>query len=271
MIGELNETFGQRVAIPPSFYAQLDRSLVRLSPQQAEGVRQRAIAVWVVSRYLNRLGYDCAIEKSSPWNPCLQVLSDLADLQIFEEEQFLGTVECLQLPPNAEFFEIPEQAVMSDRIAYLAVAVNAEETWGAIVGFVPALNVDFPRLKIKRNKLLSRERLIDLLENAERLGRSDRLGELERYWQRHGNWSEQERLAAIAQLESALLLQSKEPLQVECAAQELESLMAHSIGGRRKIDLQLKEEELTQGDREELRSILRRIIRSLREGTDEII
>ncbi|NMG60811.1 DUF1822 family protein, partial [Geitlerinema sp. P-1104] len=155
------QQFGQLVAIPQSV-KQLLRALTQSFPEETiETSHQRAIAAWVVGRYLRRFGFVCEIEESSAWNPTLSLLTEFAELEIYSiEGDELGTVECLILPPEAEELQIPE-AVVGDRLAYIAVEVNPEQTWGTIVGFVPALKLKSPKLTIKREKLLSRERLID--------------------------------------------------------------------------------------------------------------
>ncbi|MCC5896572.1 MAG: DUF1822 family protein [Phormidium sp. BM_Day4_Bin.17] len=263
------QQFGQLVAIPQSVKQRL-RALTQSFPEEnVETSHERAIAAWVVGRYLRRFGFVCEIEESSAWNPTLSLLTDFAELEISSMEgDELGTVECLILPAEAKELQIPE-TVVGDRLAYIAVEVNAEQSWGTIVGFVPALRLKSPKLKIKREKLLSRERLIDLLADVESLVEKSRLSELQGYWERHGIWSEEQRLAAIAQLESALLLQSKELRQVETAAQQLERLIAESAGTAVNRELAFKEEDDSLGgDRLELREILKRLFQSLREDLD---
>jgi hypothetical protein len=262
------QQFGQLVAIPQSVKQRL-RALTQSFPEETiETSHQRAIAAWVVGRYLRRFGFVCEIEESSAWNPTLSLLTEFAELEIYSiEGDELGTVECLILPPEAEELQIPE-AVVGDRLAYIAVEVNPEQTWGTVVGFVPALKLKSPKLRIKREKLLSRERLIDLLADVESLVEESRLSELQGYWERHGIWSEEQRLAAIAQLESALLLQTKERRQVETAAQQLERLIAESGGTPVNRELAFKEDDSEAGDRLELREILKRLFQSLREDLD---
>jgi hypothetical protein len=262
------QQFGQLVAIPQRVKQRL-RALTQSFPEETiETSHQRAIAAWVVGRYLRRFGFVCEIEESSAWNPTLSLLTEFAELEIYSiEGDELGTVECLILPPEAEELQIPE-AVVGDRLAYIAVEVNPEQTWGTVVGFVPALKLKSPKLRIKREKLLSRERLIDLLADVESLVEESRLSELQGYWERHGIWSEEQRLAAIAQLESALLLQTKERRQVETAAQQLERLIAESGGTPVSRELAFKEDDSEAGDRLELREILKRLFQSLREDLD---
>lgn len=260
------QQFAQLTPITPSIYQRCQRFARRVQSDRAEAVYQRAIAVWVVSRYLNRFGYGTNLEESSAWNPALQLLTDDADLEVFDEEISLGTVECIPLAADAESLEIPEQAAEGDRIAYIAVEINAEQTWGGILGFTPALEVEFPETSIDREDLLEVDKLLDLLDMAESLNDTHLFSDLENYWKKQNSslFSEQ-RLSAIAQLERALLLESEESFQVEAAAQEIESLLTQLSETLRETDLVMSREEAKDENRQELRSILRGIFQKLRE------
>lgn len=255
------ELFAQLIPIPPQINLQLQRLAATLEPSQFQGIAERAMAVWVVHRYLQRLDYQSDFRTSSAWNIAAQVLTDLADLEVFEDSRSLGIVECIPLAADAESLEIPEQAVMGDRIAYIAVEMNAEKTWGKIIGFTPALETEYPELSIDRQELLECDRLLDLLELAQPLADASRFSELESYWLGWSEDFEEQRQAVVAQLEKALLLETLEPLQVESAAQELEALIAQSLAdsGRELAVREDAEEE----SRQELRSILRRLFESL--------
>lgn len=173
------ELFAQLIPIPPQINLQLQTLAATLEPSQFQGIAERAMAVWVVHRYLQRLDYQSDFRTSSAWNIAAQVLTDLADLEVFEDSRSLGIVECIPLAADAESLEIPEQAVMGDRIAYIAVEMNAEKTWGKIIGFTPALETEYPELSIDRQDLLECDRLLDLLELAEPLADPSRFSELE--------------------------------------------------------------------------------------------
>ncbi|WP_199245850.1 DUF1822 family protein [[Phormidium] sp. ETS-05] len=232
--------------------------------QHIQTVGVRGLAVWVVSRYLDRYNYTSDFQQSSAWNPVLRVLTELADLEIKEDNKSLGIVECIPIAADADSLEIPEQAVMDDRIAYIAVELNAEQTWGTIIGFTPALKVKSPKLSIARKNLLPVEGLLDLLEMAEPLTDESLLLELKTYWETHATWSDEQRLTIIAQLERALLLQSKQPRQIESAAQEIEALISQSTpAGQREMAVKSREDAESQ-ERAELRSILGRLFESLR-------
>ncbi|MCT7964381.1 DUF1822 family protein [Laspinema sp. D1] len=260
------ELFGQLIPIPPKITENLHRLATHLEPSQSEAITARALAVWVVHRYLKRFDYKSDFCASSAWNFAAQVLTDLADLEIFEDSRSLGIVECIPLPATAESLEIPEQAVMGDRIAYIAVEMNAEKTWGKIIGFTPALETEYPELSIDREDLLECDRLWDLLELAEPLADASRFEDLKSYWSVWGEWSDEQCQVIIAQLERALLLETQEPLQVESAAQELEALIAQSVADSgRELAFREDAEEET---RQQLRSILRRLFESLRERED---
>ncbi|MFZ1029228.1 MAG: DUF1822 family protein [Limnoraphis robusta] len=266
------QLFGQLIPIPQKIREYLGTISRQIQPSQLEEIYQRAIAVWVVHRYLKRFDYQSDFRASSAWNIAAQVLTDFADLEIFEDSRSLGIVECIPMAADADSLEISEAANQNDRIAYIGVEINPENTWGRVVGFTPALETRYPELSIDREDLLEADRLLDLLEIAEPLADESRFSELESYLGRE-NWSVEQRQATIAKLERALLLETLEPLQIESAAQELEALMAESTASSEDRELLFVREENQESAREEtedrdrtqLREILQRIIQSLRE------
>lgn len=261
------QQFGQLIPIP-SEPRQLCEGFARqMPPERAEAVKQRAIAVWVVSRYLDRYNYQSDYRQSSAWNLALQALTDLADLEIKEENNSLGIVECIPMSADAETLEIPEQAVMGDRMAYIAVEINPENTRGAIVGFTPALSLKSPKLSIKLKDLLAGEKLLDLLEIADPLTDDSLFSDLKTYWKFDSNWFDEQRLEIVAQLERALLLQNKQPRQIESAARELERLIRQSAGEESTKEL-VSREDATDSDRQELRQIIGRLFQSLRDALE---
>ena len=261
------QQFGQLIPIPLEPRQLCEAFARQMQPERAEAVKQRAIAVWVVSQYLDRYNYQSDFRQSSPWNLALQALTDLADLEIKEENQSLGIVECIPMSADAETLEIPEQAVMGDRIAYIAVEINPENTWGAIVGFTPALEIEFPELSIDRDDLLPADKLLDLFYNAEALANDFLFSELQEYLSNRSEWSAEQRQAIVAQLERALLLESDEALQRESAAQELEALMSQSTSESEKR-LVPSREYASDSDRQELRKIIGRLFQSVRDALE---
>ncbi|GAB4294498.1 MAG: hypothetical protein Fur0025_31230 [Oscillatoriaceae cyanobacterium] len=231
--------------------------------QYIQTVGVRGLAVWVVSRYLDRYNYTSDFQQSSAWNPVLRVLTELADLEIKEDNKSLGIVECIPIAADADSLEIPEQAVMDDRIAYIAVELNAEQTWGTIIGFTPALDIEYPELSIAREDLLPADKLLDLLDIANVIV-EPRFPELESYYSSRGESYPEQLQGIIAQLERALLLESEEPLQIESAAQGIEALISQSTpAGQREMAVKSREDAESQ-ERAELRSILGRLFESLR-------
>lgn len=269
------QQFGQLIPIP-SVPRQLCEAFARqMQPERAEAVKQRAIAVWVVSQYLDRYGYQSDYTQSSAWNLALQALTELADLEIKEDGRSLGIVECIPIAESAETLEIPEQAVMSDRIAYIAVEINPENTWGAIVGFTPALEIEFPELSIDRDDLLPADQLLDLLDHAKNIAEKaekaakDIWEPLKNYdWLKNlgEEWFTENRQAIIAQLERALLLENEAVWQIESVAQEIEALIGQFAAVESSKELVMNREDATDSDRQELRQIIGRLFQSLRDN-----
>ncbi len=249
------ELFGQLIPIPENI-RQGGAKLKTVNP----ATESRALAVWVVQRYLQRFDYDSDYQSSSVWNPVLQVLTELADLEIFAEERSLGMVECIPIATDADILEIPEQAVMGEYIAYIAVEINPEHTWGNVVGFTPALETKYPELSISHDDLLPAHQLVDLLQKGENLTDESLSAELREYLGEL--FFNEQHQAIVAQLERALLLETLEPLQIETAAQEIEALMAQSVPAE-KQELVLIREDSENSDRGKLRDILKRLFQSL--------
>lgn len=101
------------------------------NPQKARQVYLNTLSVLAVNFYLTCLGIKTSFEHSQSWNPALQVLVDTADLWVND----VGRLECRPVLPDAKVCVIPAQ-VWSDRIAYIAVQLNADLTEAALLGFV---------------------------------------------------------------------------------------------------------------------------------------
>ncbi|QYX30519.1 DUF1822 family protein [Sphaerospermopsis torques-reginae] len=250
-----SELFAQLIPIPENI-----RQAVSKFKSINKAIDSRSLAVWVVHRYLKRFDYDSDLHSSSAWNPVLQLLTELADLEIFEGEKSLGIVECIPIATDADTLEIPEQAVTGEYIAYIAVEINPEHTWGKVVGFTPALETEYPEVSIDRDDLLPAHKLLDLLEKAENLTDESLSAELREYLGEL--FFNEQHQAIVAQLERALLLETSEPLQIETAAQEIEALMAQSVPAAEE-ELVLTREDTENSDRGKLRDILKRLFQSL--------
>ncbi|HHP7230996.1 MAG TPA: DUF1822 family protein [Xenococcaceae cyanobacterium] len=98
---------------------------------KAKQVYQNTLAVLAVNNYLNYSGWVTSLKTSDSWNPIMQSLMNVADLDIPQ----YGKVECCLVEPNAEFLLISPEA-KENRIAYIAVKFEPALERARILGFI---------------------------------------------------------------------------------------------------------------------------------------
>ncbi len=127
----------------------------QLNPQKAQQVYKNTLAVSAVNTYLNYSGWITSLDTSDSWNPIMQSLMNVADLDIPD----YGKVECCLVESDAEFLVIlPE--VTENRIAYIAVSLKTSLQSANILGFIP----EFTDNKVLLSELRSIIELPDYLE-----------------------------------------------------------------------------------------------------------
>ncbi|MEC4984223.1 MAG: DUF1822 family protein [Oscillatoria sp. PMC 1076.18] len=124
-------------------------------PQKRKEVYLNTLAVLAVNYYLKCLGFETNLVASESWNPAMQTLGNLADLEI----KNIGKLECRFVLPEAEFCEIPLE-VCSDRIGYVAVQMNQALTEATLIGFVPKATTT----KVPLSQFQSMDELLDKLQ-----------------------------------------------------------------------------------------------------------
>ncbi|MDJ0649398.1 MAG: DUF1822 family protein [Xenococcaceae cyanobacterium MO_188.B19] len=101
------------------------------TPQKAQQVYKNTLAVSAVNTYLNYLGWTTSLNTSNSWNPVMQSLLAVADLDIPQ----YGKVECCFMNFQTDFFVIPPEA-REDRIAYIAVKLEPSLKSAKLLGFI---------------------------------------------------------------------------------------------------------------------------------------
>jgi hypothetical protein len=123
----------------------------------AEQVYLNTLAVYAVNCCLRSLGIATDLEASDSWNPIMRSRLAVADLVVRDK----GKVECCPVMPGEDFIEISEE-VLSDRVGYIFVEINAEMSEGKLLGFVEKINE-------KRLSLLTLFSLDNLPEYLEKI------------------------------------------------------------------------------------------------------
>lgn len=118
---------------------------------KAKQVYINTLAVSAVKFYLRCMGWDTNWEASFSYNPVMQSLMDVADLQVVG----LGKLECFPVLP-AQTVYIPSVAC-SERIGYVAVQLSESLKVATLLGFVTTAAVEG---EILLNELRSLEDLL---------------------------------------------------------------------------------------------------------------
>lgn len=106
-------------------------------PQKAKQVYLNTLAIEAVHSYLGWLGIATDLQASDSWNPAIQALADVSDLEIPGQ----GKLECRPVLPGATVCRVSPEA-WSDRIGYVAVRLDAELETATLLGFVPSVDTE---------------------------------------------------------------------------------------------------------------------------------
>ncbi|NJK50722.1 DUF1822 family protein [Candidatus Gracilibacteria bacterium] len=100
------------------------------NPHKATQVYLNTLAVYATNYYLQCLGFKTNLEKSDSWNPTLQTLMDVADLEVVD----CGKLECRALMTQTNYLWVPAE-VWSDRIGCVAVQFDESLRQATLLGF----------------------------------------------------------------------------------------------------------------------------------------
>jgi len=129
----------RKTSEPLTFTVPLSLSAHRLAEQfrrkhcnqkKAKQVYLNTLAVSAVKFYLRCMGIETDWEASLSWNPVMQTLMDVADLEVTG----LGSLECRPVLPESQVVHIPPE-VWSDRIGYVAVQLDESLKQATLLGF----------------------------------------------------------------------------------------------------------------------------------------
>lgn len=136
------------------------------NPQKAKQIYLNTLAVYAVNNYINYLGWETSLETSDSWNPLLQSLMNIADLDIIN----CGKIECLFVLPDQHWLEIPAE-VSSDRIAYIILQFHESLRQATLLGFVTQV----PSHRLALNQLQSLDCLPYYLSQLKQVNHSETL------------------------------------------------------------------------------------------------
>ncbi len=100
-------------------------------PLKAKQVYLNTLAVYAVNVYLQCREFETDLEKSASWDPVMQMLMDVADLEVKNR----GKLECRPVLADAEAICVPAE-VWAERIGYVAVQLSESLREATLLGFV---------------------------------------------------------------------------------------------------------------------------------------
>ncbi len=135
MLELMTKSIISRIPIGIEAHNQANKfSLHQANQKKAKQVYLNTLTVWSVKTYINILGWETSLETSDSWNPLLQSLMDVADLDIPN----CGKLECRKTQAKTNWINIPAE-VWLERIGYIAVELNQSLREASILGFVSQL------------------------------------------------------------------------------------------------------------------------------------
>lgn len=163
MMRNLSESLTFTVTLSSSAHRLAQQFHIQQSePKKAKQVYLNTLAVSAVKFYLQCMGIETNWEASSSWNPVLQTLMDVADLEIPN----LGKLECRPVLPQDLVVRIPPE-VCSERIGYVAVQLDQSLRKATVQGFTKTAP-ESGELPISQLRSLE-----DLLEHLSQIGQTE--------------------------------------------------------------------------------------------------
>lgn len=128
-------------------------------PQKAKQVYLNTLAVEAVCTYLAWLGIKSNLPASDSWDPVVQTLANVADLELPGQ----GKLECRPVLPEEITCYIPPET-NAGRIGYLPVLFDAALETATLLGFIPGENIDPETQEVSLSALHPLDTLFDRLK-----------------------------------------------------------------------------------------------------------
>jgi len=126
---------------------------------KATQIRQNTLAVCAVNAYLELLEIETNVSGSDSWNPMMQMMSNVADLQVAG----LGTISCRALLPEDTTCYVPPED-WYDRAGYVAVVIDEQANQATLLGFTPTVG---EKEQIALDRFEPMEALIDCVHGLQ--------------------------------------------------------------------------------------------------------
>jgi hypothetical protein len=127
-------------------------------PDKAKQVYLNTLAVSAVNFYLRCMGIETNWETSQSYDPVMQAVMDVADLEIRYQGEYQGRLECRPVLPQVQVVQIPAE-VWAERIGCVAVRLDSSLREATLLGFTEMPEVE----ELPVSQLRSLDDLLDRL------------------------------------------------------------------------------------------------------------
>jgi len=189
--------------------------------EKADRIRRNTLAVCAVNLYLQMMDIPTQVERSDSWNPMMQMMADVADLQV----PGVGSLSCRAVLPSEDVCYVPPEDGC-DRAGYIAVVLD--EQTATLLGFTETVG---ERTQVALTQFAPMEALIDKVHALQAVAADSAVTQLSRWVGEQidelveTGWQAVDRLLNPAETDFAFRSVSEiEPLAVEASRAKLVSL-----------------------------------------------
>ena len=127
--------------------------------EKADQIRRNTLAVCAVNAYLQLMEIPTDVAGSDSWQPMMQLMADVADLQL----PGVGALSCRAVGVDDEACYVPPED-WRDRIGYVAVSLDEENGEATLVGFTESVG---EQMQVLLSQFAPIEALIDRVHGLE--------------------------------------------------------------------------------------------------------
>lgn len=131
--------------------------------EKADQIRRNTLAVCAVNFYLQLMDIPTQVEKSDSWQPMMQMMGDVADLQV----PGVGLLSCRSVLPGEETCYVPPED-WRDRAGHIAVVLNDQTA--TLVGFTETVG---EQTQVALSQFAPIEMLIDKVHSLQTVAATD--------------------------------------------------------------------------------------------------
>lgn len=163
---QLSHHSGVTLPITPEFRQIADIFAAQCPTQtKADQIRRNTLAVCAVNFYLQLMEIPTQVAKSDSWQPMMQMVADVADLQV----PGIGSLSCRAVLPGEKTCYVPPED-WRDRAGYVAVVLNEQTERATLAGFTETVG---EQTQVALSQFAPIEALIDKVHGLQPVAATD--------------------------------------------------------------------------------------------------